>query len=100
VGGTGHARLGIGFADGIPTIGIAKAHVAIGGIRRQVVSVEADSMLVDVGADRIRVGDTAIVFGPGVNGEPIAEKWADWAETIGDEMVTGVSSRVPRVYIG
>jgi alanine racemase len=100
VGGKGHARLGIGFADGIPTLGIAKAHVAIGGIRRQVVSVEADSMLVDVGTDRIRVGDTALVFGPGVDGEPIAEKWADWAETIGDELVTCVSSRVPRVYIG
>ncbi|WP_431277429.1 alanine racemase [Leifsonia poae] len=100
VGGSRNARLGIGYADGIPTLGIAKAHVAIGGIRRQVIAIEADSMLVDIGTDRVDVGDTAIVFGPGVNGEPIAEKWADWAETIGDEMVTGVASRVPRSYIG
>jgi len=46
------------------------------------------------------VGDVATVFGPGVNGEPIAEKWADWAETIADEMLTGVSPRVPRTYLG
>ncbi|GAA1444925.1 alanine racemase [Leifsonia poae] len=100
VGGTSHARIAIGYGDGVPTLGIAKAHVAIGGIPRQVVAVEVDSMLVEMGSDRVRVGDTATLFGPGVNGEVIAEKWADWAETIADEMVTGVAQRVPRVYLG
>ena len=100
VGGTTHARLGIGYADGVPTLGIAKAHVSIGGLPCPVLAVDADSMLVDVGANRVEVGDTAILFGPGVNGEVIAEKWADWAETIADEMLTGVAQRVPRVYVG
>ncbi|MFF1574106.1 alanine racemase [Leifsonia sp. NPDC058292] len=103
VDGTSLARLAIGYADGVPTLGIAKARVAVGGIPRQVVAVDADSMLIDlgtVGAGRVRVGDTAILFGPGVDGEVIAEKWADWAETIADEIVTGVSPRVPRVYVG
>jgi alanine racemase len=48
----------------------------------------------------VRVGDTAVVFGAGHDGEPTAETWADWAETIGDELVTGVMPRVPRVYVG
>jgi len=103
IGGTSHARIAIGYADGVPTLGIAKAHVAVGGIPRQVVSVEADSMIIDlgtVGAGRVRVGDTAILFGPGVDGEVIAEKWADWADTIADEMLTGIAARVPREYIG
>ncbi|HEV7183486.1 MAG TPA: alanine racemase [Leifsonia sp.] len=100
VGGTGHARIGIGFGDGIPTLGTAKAHVAVGGIPRRVVAVEVDATIIDLGTDRVRVGDVATVFGPGVNGEPIAEKWADWAETIADELLTGVAPRVPRTYLG
>lgn len=100
VGGTTHARLAIGYADGVSTLGIAKAHVAIGGRPCRVLAVEADSMLVDVGAHRVEVGDTAILFGPGTDGEVTAEKWADWAETIADELLTGVAARVPRLYVG
>ncbi|WP_223690765.1 alanine racemase [Leifsonia poae] len=99
VDGTTHARLGIGFADGVPTLGTAKASVALGGRPRPIVSVEADTMLVDVGADRVRRGDTATLFGPGTAGEVNAELWADWAETIADELVTCLAPRVPRVYV-
>ncbi|MEV8212089.1 alanine racemase [Leifsonia sp. NPDC077715] len=99
VGGTTHVRLGIGWADGVPTLGIAKTSIQLNGRRCQLLAVEADSMLVDAGAHRVEVGDTAILFGPGTDGEVTAEKYADWAETIADEMVTGVAARVPRVYI-
>ncbi len=100
VGGTTHARLGIGYADGVPTLGIAKARVLLGGRRRPVIEVLPDSLLVDVGTDRVRVGDTAVLFGTGDDGEPTAEQVADWAETIADEIVTGIAQRVPRVYRG
>jgi alanine racemase len=99
VGGTTHARLGIGFGDGVPTLGIAKTSVLLNGRRCPVLAVEVDSMLVDAGPHRVEVGDTAVLFGPGTAGEPTAEQYADWAETIADEMVTGVSARVPRVYL-
>jgi alanine racemase len=98
--GSTHARIGIGFGDGVPTLGMAKASVLVNGARRPIVGVGIDSTVIDCGNDRVRVGDTAIVFGPGADGEPTAEKWADWAETIGDEMVTGVLPRVERVYVG
>lgn len=100
VGGTTHARLGIGYADGVPTLGIAKSSVQLNGRRCPVIEVRPDSMLVDAGQHRTEVGDIAILFGPGTEGEPTAEKYADWAETIADEMVTGVAARVPRVYVG
>ena len=56
-------------------------------------------MLVDAGSARVNVGDTAVLFGTGREGDVTAEKYADWAETIADEMVTGVAARVPRVYV-
>ena len=99
VEGTTHARLGIGYADGMPTLGIAKTSVQLNGHRCPVLAVEADAMLVDAGPQRVAVGDTAILFGSGSDGEPTAEQYADWAETIADEMVTGVAARVPRVYV-
>lgn len=99
VGGTTRARLGIGYADGVPTLGIAKTWVIVNGHRCPVIAVDADTMLVDAGMERVFVGDTAVLFGSGTAGEATAEKYADWAETIADEMVTGVSARVPRVYL-
>jgi len=99
VGGTTHARLAIGYGDGVPTLGIAKTSVLLNGRRCPVIEVEVDSMLVDAGPQRVEVGDTAVLFGPGTDGEPTAEQYADWAETIADEMITGVSARVPRIYI-
>ncbi|UAJ78018.1 alanine racemase [Leifsonia sp. ZF2019] len=100
VGGTTRVRIGIGFGDGVPTLGIAKSSVQLAGHRCPVIEVAADSMLVDAGDARVRVGDTAVLFGPGDHGEATAETWADWAETIADEMITGVAARVPRVYVG
>jgi alanine racemase len=100
VDGTSGVRVGIGYGDGVPTLGIAKAAVQLNGRRCPVVDVLVDSLVVDAGTARVDVGDRAILFGPGSDGEVTAETWADWAETIADEMITGVASRVPRVYVG
>jgi alanine racemase len=99
VGGRSRARLGIGYADGVPTLGIAKTWVLVNGRRCPVIDVAVDTMIVEVGAARVNVGDTAVLFGSGSSGEATAEAYADWAETIADEMVTGVNARVPRVYV-
>ncbi|AGW41201.1 alanine racemase [Leifsonia xyli subsp. cynodontis DSM 46306] len=99
LGGNAHVRVGIGFGDGVPTLGLARTSVQLGGRRCPVIAVEADSMLVDAGDQRVEPGDTAILFGPGESGEATAEEYAEWAGTIADEMVTGVAARVPRVYV-
>lgn len=99
VGESRLVRVGIGFADGVPTIGIPHARVLLNGTQVPVVSIDVDSILIDPKGASARVGDAVTIFGPGHAGEPTAEKWADWAKTIADEIVTGVSQRVPRIYL-
>jgi alanine racemase len=40
-----------------------------------------------------------IVFGAGDWGEPTAADWARWSDTIGYEIVTRISPRIPREYV-
>ena len=48
----------------------------------------------------VTIGDIATVFGPGDDGEPTAEEWASWADTVGDELVARASTRAERVVKG
>ena len=99
---TGHRRavLAAGFADGIPVAGVRNAAIQIGGQRRRILTVDCDTTVVELEptADHISIGEKAIVFGSGADGEATAEEYAQWAGTIPDEIVTGVPTRVPRVY--
>jgi alanine racemase len=59
-----------------------------------------DQFVVDLGPGRTDVaeGDEAILFGPGVNGEPTAQDWADLLGTIHYEVVTSPRGRITRTY--
>lgn len=60
-----------------------------------------DQVVVDLGPDATeRAGDTVVLFGPGTDGGPTAQDWADAAETISYEIVTRLGTRVPREYVG
>lgn len=60
-----------------------------------------DQVVVDLGPDAAeRAGDTVVLFGPGTDGGPTAQDWADAAETISYEIVTRLGTRVPREYVG
>ena len=91
----------IGYADGVPRHATNIGPVQING-KRFVVSgtVCMDQIVVDIGEHHVSVGDTAVLFGPGDNGEPTADDWAAAIGTINYEIVTRVGSRVPRVYRG
>jgi len=93
--GDGVSMLGAGSADGIPPRAPG-AEVLLDGRRVAVLDVGIDGTLV---AAEAPVGTEAIVFGPGDRGEPTAEQWASWADTIGDEILVRASTRVPRVYL-
>ena len=41
-----------------------------------------DQFVVDVGDDAVAAGDEVVLFGPGDDGEPTAQDWADAAGTI------------------
>jgi alanine racemase len=95
------ALVPLGYADGIPRAATNVGPVAIGG-RRYTISgrVCMDQFVVDIGSAVAAVGDEAILFGPGTNGEPTAQDWADALDTIHYEIITRIGSRVPRSYVG
>lgn len=97
----GTATIGAGFGDGIAAAALPKAEVFAAGARRGIRAIEVDSSTIDArddGVEPLRVGDEVLLFGSGDSGEPTAEEWAEWADSIGDEIVTQVAVRVPRVY--
>jgi alanine racemase len=91
------ALLPVGYADGLPRAASGKAEVLVAGRRRPVVgTISMDQTVVDVGDDPVEPGAEAVVFGPGVEGEPTVADWAGWAGTIPHEIVTGIGPRVRR----
>ncbi|WP_434444086.1 alanine racemase [Lentzea sp. E54] len=92
------ALVPLGYADGVPRLASGRAEVWLAGRRRPVVGlVSMDQIVVDMGDDPLVPGAQATVFGPGDNGEPTVEDWAQWAGTIPHEIMTGIGPRVRRV---
>jgi len=96
------ATIGAGYGDGYPRGCSGRAHVRIGGALRPVVgTICMDMCMVDLGppasplAQRVEVGDAAILFGPD---GPTTYDIARWADTIPYEVCCRVSKRVPRRY--
>ncbi len=95
------ALLPIGYADGVYRALSGRFEVMINGRRRPSVGrVCMDQFVVDLGPGEtgVREGDMAILFGPGTDGEPTAQEWADLLGTIHYEVVTSPRGRVTRVY--
>ena len=51
-----------------------------------------DQIVLDVGDDPVAAGDVAILFGPGDDGGPTADDWAEVVGTINYEIVTRFGS--------
>jgi alanine racemase len=91
------ALLPLGYADGLPRATSGRAEVLLRGRRCPVVGrVSMDQVVVDAGDQAPELGETAVVFGPGADGEPTVAEWAAWADTIEHEIVTGIGRRVSR----
>ena len=91
------ALLPLGYADGLPRAAGGRAEVLVSGRRRPIVGrISMDQVVVDVGDDPPPPGETAVVFGPGDDGEPTVADWATWAGTIEHEIVTGLGNRIRR----
>jgi alanine racemase len=98
-GETTLALVPLGYADGLPRVAGPRAELLLNGRRFPIAGrVAMDQVVLDVGDHPVAVGDRVVMFGPGAEGEPTAEEWADWAKTIGDEIVARVGHRVQRVY--
>jgi len=95
------ALMPIGYADGVYRALSGRIDVLINGrLRRGVGRICMDQFVVDLGPNEtnVREGDTAVLFGPGTEGEPTAQDWADLLGTIHYEVVTRPRGRVTRVY--
>ncbi|MEU3841596.1 alanine racemase [Streptomyces sp. NPDC028635] len=99
----GETTLGLvplGYGDGIPRHASGAGPVLVDGKWRTAAGrIAMDQFVVDLGGDTPEPGSEAVLFGPGDRGEPTAEDWAQAAGTIAYEIVTRISSRVPRVYV-
>jgi alanine racemase len=107
--GDGRATIAAGSADGIPpsVLGASGSGgwVLLDGVRREVVAIDVDTLDValdeaDGNVSTVTIGDIATVFGAGDDGEPTAEEWAGWADTVGDELVARASTRAERIIAG
>lgn len=92
------ATVGAGYADGYHRALSNRSSVGIRGKWYPVAgTVCMDMFMVDVGPDAdVAVGDEVVLFG---DGGPDACEVAAWSETIPYEILTSVSSRVPRAYV-
>lgn len=91
----------VGYGDGYFRAMSNKAQVLIRGKRYpQVGRICMDQMMVDIGWDSAYNGDEVVLIG--CQGEECitAEDLAAWAGTIPYEVLTNITTRVPRVYIG
>jgi alanine racemase len=95
------ALVPVGYADGVPRAAGNVAPVLAAGTRRTIAGrVSMDQFVLDVGQDRIAPGDPVVLWGPGADGEPTAQEWADAVGTLHYELVTRVGGRFRRRHVG
>ena len=92
------ATIRLGYADGFPRVlGNGRGEVRIKGrIYPTVGHVCMDMTMIDIsGADDVGLDDEVLVFGTGHSIIDVAKA----ADTIPYEIMTGISQRVPRIYL-
>ncbi len=98
------ATIPIGYADGLRRSLTGKARVMIGGQYFPIVgTICMDQCMVDVGDAKFSVGESVYLLGSQTSehGEIRidADEWAQELGTISYEILTGITARVPRIYL-
>jgi alanine racemase len=94
------ATLPLGYADGVPRRLWERGEVLLGGKRRRFAGmITMDQVMIDCGDDTVRIGDEAVLIGQQGSASIAVNDWARVLDTIGYEVVCGISSRVPRRYL-
>ncbi|MEZ4238656.1 MAG: alanine racemase [Myxococcota bacterium] len=89
----------VGYGDGYPRALSNRSEVLLGGRRYPVRGrVCMDQVMVDIGWDSAYNGDEVVLLGRQGDAEITAEDLAAWAGTIPYEILTGINTRVPRLY--
>jgi len=91
----------LGYAEGVPRDASGLVQVYARGRRWFIAgTVSMNQFVMDFGAEPAQEGDEVLLFGPGDNGEPTAQEWADALGTITYEIATRFGGRLPRSYLG
>ncbi len=95
------ATLGIGYGDGFPRVLGNRGSVLLSGRRVPIIGrISMDMTVVDItGVDGVGVGDTATLIGTDGDLVLTLDEVADLAGTISYEILTGFTTRMPRVWI-
>ena len=90
-----------GYADGVPRLLSGCGEVLIRGVRAPIVGrVCMDQFMVDVShIPGVCTGDVVTIFGTDGQACITLDEVAEKAQTIGYELICGIGSRVPRVYL-
>ncbi|GAB6163180.1 alanine racemase [Desulfothermus naphthae] len=95
------ATVPVGYADGYPRLLSNRGYVLINGKFAKIAGrICMDQFLVDITDVDAAVGDKVVLFGKYNSFELSVDEVAELAQTINYEIVSQISSRVKRVYIG
>jgi alanine racemase len=94
--------LPLGYNEGIPRHATNTGGMLFTRGRRVSVAgtVNLNHIVLDLGDELSEAGDEVVVFGPGDQGEPTAQEWAEALGTLAYEIVTRFTGKVPRTYSG
>lgn len=100
-GETTIATIPIGYADGYPRLLSNRGSVLYKGMRLPIAGrVCMDQTMLDAGqAPGIAEGDLVTLIGPSGEHEITLDEVAELCQTIPHEILTGISARVPRIYV-
>jgi len=91
----------LGYAEGVPRDASGLVRVYARGRRWFIAgTVSMNQFVIDFGAEPAAEGDEVLLFGPGDDGEPTAQEWAEVLGTITYEIATRFGGRLPRSYQG
>ena len=95
------ATVAIGYGDGLPRLLSNRGEALVKGVRVPIVGrISMDVTVLNVtDVPGVVVGDVATFFGVADGGEIRVDDVADHARTISYEILTGLTPRVPRIWI-
>ena len=95
------ATVPIGYADGVPrALGRTNVQVLLNGVPRSFAgTITMDQLMIDCESDSsVTVGDEVVLIGKQGEHSVTADDWATALDTIGYEIVCGISPRIFRRY--